>query len=55
MDMLTFSKEREPELAPTELNAVVADVVELMQSRAAEIGVELEWQPDANDSYAAMR
>jgi signal transduction histidine kinase len=47
MDMLTFSKEREPDLAPTELNAVVSDIVELMQTRAAEIGVKLEWRPDA--------
>ncbi|HEV7223226.1 MAG TPA: FHA domain-containing protein, partial [Pirellulales bacterium] len=30
MDMLTFSKEREPEMAPADMNAVAADVVELM-------------------------
>ena len=35
MDMLTFSKEREPDLAATDLNEVVGDVVELMQARAA--------------------
>jgi two-component system, NtrC family, sensor kinase len=45
MDMLTFSKEREPEMAPGNLNMVVADVVELMQSRAKEAGVALEWVP----------
>ncbi|MEK6247641.1 MAG: FHA domain-containing protein, partial [Planctomycetales bacterium] len=33
MDMLTFSKEREPELIPTVLNDVVGEVIELMQSR----------------------
>lgn len=48
MDMLTFSKEREPDLAPAELNTVVADVVELMQSRAEECGVQLRWKPDAS-------
>jgi two-component system, NtrC family, sensor kinase len=45
MDMLTYSKEREPDMAPGDLNAVVADVVELMQSRAAEAGVSLDWIP----------
>jgi signal transduction histidine kinase len=41
MDMLTFSKEREPDLQPADLNQLVADVVELMQSRAQEFNVEL--------------
>jgi signal transduction histidine kinase len=45
MDMLTFSKEREPDLGPADINRVVADVVELMQSRAAECGVNLQWRP----------
>jgi signal transduction histidine kinase len=45
MDMLTFSKEREPELVPADLNQVVSEVVELMQSRAQELGVELSWEP----------
>ena len=46
MDMLTFSKEREPDLAPASLNETVGDVIELMLSRAAEMGVELHWKPD---------
>ena len=46
MDMLTFSKERQPEPQESRLNEVVADVVELMQSRANEMGVELNWQAD---------
>ncbi len=41
LDMLTFSKEREPELMPSNLNQVVADVIELMAARAQERGVEL--------------
>jgi two-component system NtrC family sensor kinase len=45
MDMLTFSKEREPELAPANLNAVVGDVIELMQVRADELDVQLTWRP----------
>jgi signal transduction histidine kinase len=44
MDMLTFSKEREPELAPADLNQLVTDVVELMQARADDLEVELRWQ-----------
>jgi signal transduction histidine kinase/pSer/pThr/pTyr-binding forkhead associated (FHA) protein len=45
MDMLSFSKDREPALEPADLNETVADVVELMQSRAKELNVELAWQP----------
>ena len=46
MDMLTFSKEREPELAPGNLNDVVGDVIELMRNRAGELEVDLQWIPD---------
>jgi two-component system, NtrC family, sensor kinase len=45
MDMLTFSKEREPELVPADMNEVVADCVELMSSRAKEKNVELTFTP----------
>jgi signal transduction histidine kinase len=45
MDMLTYSKERQPEKVPGDLNEVTTEVIELMQSRAAEAGVELTWQP----------
>jgi signal transduction histidine kinase/pSer/pThr/pTyr-binding forkhead associated (FHA) protein len=45
MDMLTFSKERDPEPVPSNLNDVVADVVELIQSRAIEADVRLHWRP----------
>ncbi len=34
MDMLTFSKERTPEIAPCQLNDVVGEVLELVKSRA---------------------
>jgi len=46
MDMLTFSKERAPEMVPANMNEVAADVVELMQVRAADASVRLEFQPD---------
>ena len=45
MDMLTFSKDREPELQAADLNETVADVVELQQTRAKEAAVELIFQP----------
>jgi signal transduction histidine kinase len=48
MDMLSFSKDREPALEPSDLNETVGDVVELMQSRAAELGVALAWEPAAD-------
>jgi signal transduction histidine kinase len=47
MDMLTFSKEREPVPEPSDLNAITGDVVELMQSRAEDEGIELVFQPTA--------
>ncbi len=46
MDMLSFSKERVPDMVPTKMNDVVADVIELMHGRASDAGVTLEWQPD---------
>ena len=45
MDMLTFSKEREPVPEPANLNELVCDVVELMKTRAGEAEVELVWLP----------
>jgi two-component system, NtrC family, sensor kinase len=45
MDMLTFSKEREPVPEPANLNELVSDVVELMKTRASETEVELVWLP----------
>jgi signal transduction histidine kinase/pSer/pThr/pTyr-binding forkhead associated (FHA) protein len=47
MDMLTFSKEREPVPEPSDLNEIVADVVELMKSRAQDENVELAWEAAA--------
>ena len=38
MDMLSFSKDREPALEPADLNETVGDVFELMQSRASRAG-----------------
>lgn len=48
MDMLTFSKERKPALQRGNLNAVVHDVFELMQARAMECHVDMQFQPSAD-------
>lgn len=45
MDMLTFSKDREPVPEPADLNELTADVVELMKPRAKEENVNLVWLP----------
>ena len=45
-DMLTFSKEREPQRVDANLNDQVRDVVELMQTHAAELGVQLTMEMD---------
>jgi two-component system NtrC family sensor kinase len=46
MDMLTFSKDREPDPISSDLNALGAEIVELMQVRASEAGVEIKAQFD---------
>ena len=42
MDMLSYSKEREPALEPTDLNAVAHEVLEVVSGRAGDKGVRLE-------------
>ena len=48
MDMLTFSKDRQPQKVEAQLNETVADVIELMTSRAAESGVSLDFKSSAD-------
>ncbi len=48
MDMLSYSKDREPAIEETDLNRVVDDVLELMQGRAKEIGARLESRLEEN-------
>jgi signal transduction histidine kinase len=42
MDMLSYSKEREPAVEETDFNQVVRDVLELLAGRAKEMGAKLE-------------
>lgn len=44
MDMLSYSKEREPAIEETELNEIAQDVADLMEGRAKEIGAVLDVQ-----------
>lgn len=47
MDMLNYSKEREPALEETDLNGIVRDVLELVEGRIKELKIRLETQlPD---------
>jgi signal transduction histidine kinase len=47
LDMLTFSKDREPEFVTADLNAVVSDVVDLIRARAGEMAVAVHFEPDS--------
>ncbi|MBI5883028.1 MAG: GAF domain-containing protein [Elusimicrobia bacterium] len=46
MDMLLYSKEREPEYESSDLNELTASVVELMRPKAAERRLVLAFHPD---------
>jgi signal transduction histidine kinase len=48
LDMLSYSKEREPAIEPTDLNKLCEDVLDMVRGRAADRGVALEWRPGAN-------
>src|SRR5262249_6384239 len=41
LDMLSYSKDREPTVEPTDLNVLTAEVVELMRGRAKELKSEM--------------
>ncbi|MDX2035288.1 MAG: ATP-binding protein [Isosphaeraceae bacterium] len=45
MDMLSYSKDREPAFESADLNETVEEVVELMRPRAAEFSVDIAFEP----------
>ncbi len=45
LDMLSFSKEREPLLESTDIHGLVNEVLEVVRGRAGELGVELIFAP----------
>ncbi len=53
MDMLSFSKERVPELREGDVRHTITEVVELMQSRAEEVHARLIWEPPTH--FPAVR
>ena len=55
MDMLTFSKEREPVPEPANLNELVGDVVELMKARASEEQCRADVAAGPDDADADVR
>ena len=48
MDMLSFSKEREPEPVPSDLNELITEIVETVRQRAAETQAVIHWEPAAD-------
>ena len=46
MDMLSFSTERQPALAPSQLNTIIQDVIELTQPRAEKCNTAITFSPD---------
>ena len=48
LDLLTLAKERQPQLLRGSLNATVAEVCELLQPQAEELGITLAWRPQPN-------
>jgi len=45
LDMLSYSKEREPAVEPTDLNKLCEDVLDMVRGRAKDRGVALDWHP----------
>ncbi len=48
MDMLSFSKEREPDPVPSDLAALITDIVETVQQRASDAGTTIRWAAPAD-------
>ena len=55
LDMLTFSKEREPDLVPANLNELVSDVVELMLARCQRGRGDVAGEPAGGHAGHAVR
>jgi len=54
LDMLNFSKEREPEYVPSDINELVLEVVDLMQQKGAQNAVSVEGRPADEDVQAEV-
>jgi signal transduction histidine kinase len=51
LDMLTYSKERQPECVPADLNELIEGICDLMAQKAAQRGVTIVWtrNPDLSE------
>ncbi|MFC1694207.1 ATP-binding protein [Candidatus Latescibacterota bacterium] len=47
LDMLTYSKEREPEYEMVDVNEIIESVCNLMATKASEKGVDIIWAPNS--------
>ena len=54
MDMLSYSKDREPLMEPGNLNELITDVVSLVQTKANSAEVPLLWNPVADFPVASF-
>jgi signal transduction histidine kinase len=50
LDMLSYSKEREPAVEPTDLNRLCEDVLDVIRGRAKDRGIAIDWRPGAGVS-----
>jgi signal transduction histidine kinase len=50
LDMLSYSKEREPAVEPTDLNKLCEDVLDMVRGRAKDRNIALEWHQGAGVS-----
>ncbi len=48
LDMLTYSKAREPQRVPSDVTIIVDEVIDVIQSRAHDLGIQIEWQKPSN-------
>ena len=48
MDMLSFSKEREPDPVPSDLMGILNEIVETVAQRADDAGTTIHWEPAEN-------
>ncbi len=54
MDMLTFSKDRKPDLAMIDFPELIDDCLELVIPKAKELNIQIDWKhPDAFPAFAA--
>jgi len=54
LDMLTYSKEREPEYELADVNAINQAVCELMAQKAQDKGVTIRWEPNPHLSQVVL-